>query len=173
MQTRIKQKAFTLIELLVVIAIIGLLASIVLVALNNARAKARNAKRLADTHEIISALELYYSKNNAYPGVGSYDCGGWNSSSFGNWIPGLVSDGDISKVPTDPLQSQNSCSGYQYRYYLYGPTDNAGCNGTYYVLGIVSFEGVSGTYPGSPGFNCGSGNRDWQTEFQWVTGEYE
>lgn len=65
---RNKNKAgFTLIELLVVIAIIGLLASVVLLALNGARAKSRDAKRLADVRQIASALELYFNDRNTYP----------------------------------------------------------------------------------------------------------
>ena len=60
---------FTLIELLVVIAIIGLLASVVLLALNSARAKSRDAKRLADIRQIASAFELYFNDCNSYPVV--------------------------------------------------------------------------------------------------------
>ena len=59
---------FTLIELLVVISIIGLLASVVLVALNLSRVKARDARRLADLQQIDNALDLYYSDNDNYPG---------------------------------------------------------------------------------------------------------
>lgn len=61
------EKGFTLIELLVVIAIIGLLASVVLLALNSARAKSRDAKRLADVRQIASALELYFNDVSSYP----------------------------------------------------------------------------------------------------------
>lgn len=65
-----KQKnktGFTLIEMLVVIAVIGLLATTVLVSLNSARAKARDAQRLANKKQVITALNLYYQANNAWP----------------------------------------------------------------------------------------------------------
>jgi prepilin-type N-terminal cleavage/methylation domain-containing protein len=63
-----KTKGFTLIELLVVIAIIGILSSVVLSSLNSARVKARDARRLADLHQIRNALELYAFDNNGnYP----------------------------------------------------------------------------------------------------------
>ncbi|MFA6106942.1 MAG: prepilin-type N-terminal cleavage/methylation domain-containing protein [Patescibacteria group bacterium] len=70
-----KQKGFTLIELLVVIAIIGLLSTLAVVSLNNARLKSRDARRVSDVKQIQTALELYYNDVNAYPATGAADSG--------------------------------------------------------------------------------------------------
>ena len=104
------KKGFTLIELLVVIAIIGLLSTLAVVALGNARVKARDAKRLSDLKQVQTALELYYTDNSAYPTVTSsvnlgsmgYAClndAGWAATGCANPYMGLV--------PADPLAAQN------------------------------------------------------------------
>ncbi len=67
MQKLKKYSGFTLIELLVVIAIIGILAAVVLVSLNSARAKSRDARRVADVHQLQTALELFYNDCGGYP----------------------------------------------------------------------------------------------------------
>lgn len=60
MRNFLSKRGFTLIELLVVIAIIGILAAVVLVSLNSARGKARDAQRKSDIVNISLALEMYY-----------------------------------------------------------------------------------------------------------------
>jgi prepilin-type N-terminal cleavage/methylation domain-containing protein len=66
MHTR-KSSGFTLIELLVVIAIIGILSTLAIVALGNARSKSRDAKRISDMRQVYSALELFYNDASMYP----------------------------------------------------------------------------------------------------------
>src|SRR3990167_866949 len=100
-----RKRGFTLIELLVVIGIIGILSSIVLVSVNSARMKARDAKRIQEVKQMMNALELFYSDNNHYP----YPItdGSWmhSSQSTGDWPAAFKSD--LSKymptIPKDPL----------------------------------------------------------------------
>lgn len=61
------QRGFTLLELLVVIAIIGLLSSVALASLTEAREKARDAVRASTTREMRNALELYFTDFGQYP----------------------------------------------------------------------------------------------------------
>ncbi|MBD3282463.1 MAG: prepilin-type N-terminal cleavage/methylation domain-containing protein [Candidatus Portnoybacteria bacterium] len=166
-------KGFTLIELLVVIAIIGLLSTIILVSLNTARTKARDSKRLSDMHQIILALEMYYSDNNTYPTrTADSCCDGWDQGpcqSENTFIDLLVSQGYMTTVPNDPAGgSGTGC--YGYNYYRYG-AGSYGCNSPFYVLGIRDMETSGRPHSDSPGWSCPS--RNWQNEFDWVTGGFE
>ncbi|MCX6784425.1 MAG: type II secretion system protein [Candidatus Komeilibacteria bacterium] len=58
-----KKNAFTLVELLVTIAIIGILSTIVIISVSNARAKARNTKRISDLRSVRTGLDVYLSSN--------------------------------------------------------------------------------------------------------------
>lgn len=134
------QRGFTLIELLVTIAIIGLLSSIVLTSLNIARAKARDAKRLSDMHQVELALGLYFSDNGAYPNTGLTWWGacsayGSHTSPTGPtaWVPSIA-PAYISSVPFDPKPlGTEQC--YLYR-----------SNGTDYMLlmGYYTVENATG-----------------------------
>jgi type II secretion system protein G len=61
------RRGFTLIELLVVISIIGLLSSIVLASIKDARLRAEYRATQQGFRSIANALELYRSENGFYP----------------------------------------------------------------------------------------------------------
>ena len=118
------RKGFTLIELLVVIAIIGLLATIVLVSLNNARMKARDATRLANVRQIVQALGMYHVDANAYPSSGgTWRCLGhtsaqkcWKGAYSGSDSINTALHNLISRIPDDP-RNNTSCYGDAFLYH--------------------------------------------------------
>jgi prepilin-type N-terminal cleavage/methylation domain-containing protein len=107
-----KQYGFTLIELLVVISIIGLLSSVVLSSLNSAKAKARDAKRIAQLNEMRLALELYVDSYAYYPKCGTFTV--CSSNGYAGDITNLdiKTAGYMSSIPVDPINT-----GSQYGYY--------------------------------------------------------
>jgi len=118
--TKKQKKGFTLIELLVVVAIIGLLAAIAVIALNNARARARDAKRLADIRQIQTALEMYFLDQNHYPNYdGSSGIGGkYLCSTEAGFEDTACSETTyMAKVPSNPSpQNDGDCTSTDYTY---------------------------------------------------------
>ncbi|MDR3642937.1 MAG: prepilin-type N-terminal cleavage/methylation domain-containing protein [Candidatus Doudnabacteria bacterium] len=126
------QKGFTLIELLVVIAIIGLLASVVLVALNGARAKSRDAKRIADIRQMASAMELFYNDNNSYPSYTNY------------LVPNYIGVWPTAPTPIDPPCTTGVNSNNSYTLY---PGYNGGGTPSSSTYAIVFCVGnITGQY---------------------------
>ncbi|MFH0956137.1 MAG: type II secretion system protein [Candidatus Falkowbacteria bacterium] len=134
-----KQRGFTLIELLVVIAIIGLLSTLAVVALNNARMKSRDAKRVSDIKQIQTAVELYYNDANAYPAT---------VTSGSPIIYDTVTY--MAEVPTNP-SPENDGTCVDDNAYTYTMTDLGASYTLQYCLGGTTGgvdPGTNTAYPG-------------------------
>ena len=88
---------FTLIELLVVIAIIGILASAILVSLNSARLKARDARIQTVLFEIRNVAEMSYVASGNYEAV----CDDGPLSGGGVGDDSLSDSGDFGKIENE------------------------------------------------------------------------
>jgi general secretion pathway protein G len=145
------RKGFTLIELLVVIAIIGILSTLAVVALQNARLKSRDAKRVSDIKQVQTAMELYFAENNSYPATNTVtqvlgdennlclDKDGFDDTCAG----GVANPIFMGQVPKDPPPND---VGYVYAATVTNPvcdgTSNQACPG--YTL-TFSLEGQTGS----------------------------
>jgi prepilin-type N-terminal cleavage/methylation domain-containing protein len=142
------KRGFTIIELLVVIAIIGLLSAVVLASLNTARAKARNAERQSDIHQIFLALTQYNIDKDGFPvitpavaclgvpsGTSCWAGYGVNGGGFatiqGNTTLNTLLAPYIPTIPKDPQPTRSYGDAYVY---FTGPGD-VHCNGTETVVG--------------------------------------
>jgi type II secretory pathway pseudopilin PulG/uncharacterized RDD family membrane protein YckC len=112
------------------VAVIGILASVVLVSLNAARSKARDAQRVAHVRQAGTALELYYIDHKTYP-VQMQEAGR---------IPNIEKYLDTN-LPTSPTPPDGNCSvdDNQYLYYSDGKT---------YFIGFCLGAQTSGLAPG-------------------------
>jgi prepilin-type N-terminal cleavage/methylation domain-containing protein len=108
------KRGFTLLEILLVIAAIGILAAIVLIAINPNRqlAQARNAERRSEVNAIYKALEQYTIDNRGYPSgitttlqnicnTGSEQVGGATNCSGSVDLRVLVPT-YLAAIPVDP-----------------------------------------------------------------------
>lgn len=101
------KKGFTLIELLIVIAILGVLAVVVLVAINPVQqlARTRDAGRISTVQQLGHSVEAYFvSHDGTYP-------------TDAAWDTELVTSGDLSVFPglvTNTLTTACDADGWCY-----------------------------------------------------------
>lgn len=110
------KKGFTLIELLVVITIIALLVTLVIVSFNNARIRARDAKRIGDIMEIFKGLNLYNNNHQQYPATYHDPDTPVEVKIDGTDIMSidLINDKIMGTVPLDPLHANTNDNWYYY-----------------------------------------------------------
>ncbi len=113
------QKGFTLLELLVTIALLGVIAAVILRAINpfTQIAKARDAVRKQDVNALARAIQAYHVENYpALPAAGntyiSTDGSPPENAGGAGWIPSDLS----TQVKTLPIDLLNN-GAYFYRYY--------------------------------------------------------
>ncbi|MCK9438577.1 MAG: InlB B-repeat-containing protein [Patescibacteria group bacterium] len=104
-----KRRAFTLVELLVAVAIIGILATLAVVALQQARSRARDSKRVADIKQIQTALELFFNEYNRYPSSNE-----WSSNVIGTSTNNIY----MHSIPEAPKTIDGDCEMGDYIYSL-------------------------------------------------------
>jgi len=154
------KKGFTLIELLIVIAVLGVLAAVVLVAIDPAQqlARGRDSGRKTSIGQLGRSLQAYYTSNQDYPAVVQ-----WKTA------PNiLVTFGEIKLFPSNPAYAAGGaiCNN-TYKY-----PDGATVNGFCYRIATVAGTPESVIYARmeskSENSKCPTGEVAW---FVWSSAD--
>ncbi len=115
---RRRLKGFTLIELLVVVAIIGLLMSILLPSLQDARKQAQAAVCGSNMRELIHGLKMYQQDNRGFMPPDLWSEAAWPSQRgvardtnkrdlwFYSLFPRYIGDEKVYVCPGDPIRTR-------------------------------------------------------------------
>ncbi len=146
---KVGKRGFTLIELLVVIAIIGILSSIVLVALRGARDQAKDARIISSVSQMRSLAEVYYT-GSSYNDLNA-GCGG--DGVIGSADCSDCTEGDIESLCED-IYEQNSSAALTIH------TGSEYCieadlnGGDSYCVDSSGYAGKSSSHSCDSGFSC-------------------
>lgn len=99
------ERGFTLVELLVAVGIIGVLASVAMFSISEARAKARDTRRVQDVRVLSQALDIYATTN---PVVQLENCTTQGVRTTACTVPADFPLADFAKIK-DPSGGETAC----------------------------------------------------------------
>jgi len=151
-------KSFTLIELMVVVLIIGLLAAMVIINVDHARKKGRDAARIADLTSVASALQLYYADKHEYPAGPPGDIDR-SKNNYVTMVESLIFQQYLNHCPQEPAikgtPDPAGCIHYAHAAYdrQYGYRYALDASGNYRLVTFVEIEESATRRPGAFGWN--------------------
>jgi prepilin-type N-terminal cleavage/methylation domain-containing protein len=147
---KIINRGFTLIELLVVIAIIGILASIVLVSLNGARGKSRDAQRVANLQQAAKIILAHASAdtNTVFAPATAGNCGNTH-----HMVASTCTTPDLVSVK-DPTTGLSACGAAAAATCEFSVSDAAGTGPANFNSWMIKSYLETGTGPYTSGPVC-------------------
>ena len=137
-RSTLNANSFTLMELLIVIVIIGVLGALIMPAISQARAKARDTRRVKDLENFQTALKLYYMDQQHYP---IWEAGGsFAEATSTNPLYQALVPNYLPVLPEDPLINN---------YVYYYKSDSAGS--LYKGVVYLETEGAKQEYAAKDG----------------------
>lgn len=143
-----KITGLTLIELMISILIIGLISTIGLVALKDARAKAHDSRRIFDVNQYAQALRIYAQENpdGTFPS---------ESGFLGANHPADVVNDQLKKyipeLPSDPLDRGGTETANFYYYYV---AENTCPGGIFPTVHVQTIETNNPNFKKNPAADC-------------------